>query len=106
MCVGEENPPKMAKFLQRAGPGGGDICSVPALSLGSQQERSTGAGKAGWGRGEPGKGGLGGGKRSPQLLCLLTIAFPGTGLQHEQLPMCLPNFPCPADGMRTLVVGR
>lgn len=23
MCVGEENPPKMAKFLQRAGPQGG-----------------------------------------------------------------------------------
>lgn len=37
---------------------------------------------------------------------MLTIAFPGAGLQHKQLPRCLPNFPCLADGVRTLIVGR
>lgn len=46
-----------------------DICFIPALSLESQQERVTGARKAGWGRGELGKGGLGSGERSSSRAC-------------------------------------
>lgn len=69
MCVGEENPPKMAKFLQRAGHQRGIFAP-------SQQECSR---KASWGGGELGKGGLGRRERSPQLLCLLTIPSPEQG---------------------------
>lgn len=46
------------------------------------------------------------GERSPQLPCLLTVMFFRTGIQHKQLPKCLPNFLCLADGVRTRIMGK
>lgn len=82
---------------------GRDICFLPALSLGSQQEC---CGKAGCGRRELGEGKLDSGERSPQLPCLLTVVFCRAEIQHRQLPKCLPNFLCLADGVRTLIMGE
>lgn len=55
---------------------------------------------------ELGEGKLDSGERSPQLPCLLTIMFFRAGIQHKQLPECLPNFLCLADGVRTLLMGK
>lgn len=77
---------------------GRDICFLTALSLGSQQECC--------GRRELGEGKLASGERSPQLPCLLTVIFCRAGIQHKQLPKCLPNFLCLADGVRTFIMGK
>lgn len=70
---------------------GRTICSLPALSLGSQQECS---GKASWGRGKLGKGGLGGGKRSPQLT-LANHRVPRRGASAQAASKVSPKFSLP-----------
>lgn len=70
---------------------GRDICFLPALSLGSQQEC---CGKAVCGRREQGEGKMGSEERSSQLPCLLTVIFCRAGIQHKQLPKS-PKFSLP-----------
>lgn len=37
---------------------------------------------------------------------LLAVMFFRAGIQHKQLPKCLPNFLCLADGVKTLIMGK